>query len=78
MVSIYVLPEAPKVVNIAYRRIPKGSSTQSQKLFRDVDALVIGIIKDAISGGHDDVSDKESSLPRKPPASPLASVRVAG
>ena len=26
----------------------------------------------------DDVSDKESSLPRKPPASPLASVRVAG
>lgn len=80
MVSIYVLPEAPKVVNIAYRRIPKGSSTQSQKLFRDVDALVIGIIKDAISGGRDDASDKdkESSLPRKPVTSPLASAKVAG
>lgn len=77
MVSIYVLPEAPKVVNVAYRRIPKGSSTQSQKLFRDVDALVIGIIKDAINAGHDEPADKESNLQRKPVSSPLAAAKVA-
>lgn len=77
MVSIYVVPEAPKVVNVAYRRIPKGGSTQAQKLFRDVDALVIGIIKDALNPPKTEPDEKESAV-RKAPLAPLAAVRTAG
>ncbi len=77
MVSIYVLPEAPRVVNVAYRRIPKGSSAQSQKLFREVDGLVIGIIRDALNPGREESGDKDSAV-RKPLAVPLASVRGLG
>lgn len=71
MISIYVLPETPKVVNVAYRRIPKGSSAQTQKLFRDVDSLVIGIIKDALNPGKEEGAEKESAV-RRPPLTPLA------
>lgn len=77
MVSIYVVPEAPKVVNVAYRRIPKGGSAQSQKLFRDVDALVIGIIKDALNPAKGESDEKESAV-RKPLLAPLAAVKTPG
>lgn len=48
IIAIYVLPEAPDMVHVAYRRpLPVGSE-ESQAALRAVEELLQGIVRDAI------------------------------
>jgi len=48
IISIYVLPESPKEVRIAYRKPQLTGSPESKKALKSVEELLSGIVKDAI------------------------------
>lgn len=47
-ISIYVIPEKPDEVRVGYRKPQIVGSEASQKALMEVDALLSGIIKDAL------------------------------
>jgi uncharacterized protein (DUF302 family) len=47
-ISIYVVPETPGVVRVAYRKPRIVGSPESQKALKAVDELLSGIVKDAL------------------------------
>jgi uncharacterized protein (DUF302 family) len=47
-ISIYVIPERPGEVRVAYRRLQLVGSPDSQKALKAVDDLLSGIVKDAL------------------------------
>jgi len=48
VIAIYVLPENPKEVRVAYRKPQMVGSTASRKALKEVDALLSGIVKEAL------------------------------
>ncbi|MGC2166272.1 MAG: DUF302 domain-containing protein [Gallionella sp.] len=47
-ISIYVVPEKPEEVRVAYRKPQIVGSSTSQKALLEVDALLSGIVRDAL------------------------------
>jgi len=48
IISIYVLPEKPNEVRVAYRKLQVVGSPAAQKSLREVNALLAEIIKEAV------------------------------
>jgi len=47
-ISVYVVPEKPDEVRVAYRKPHKVGSPDSQKALKAVDELLFGIVKEAL------------------------------
>lgn len=48
VIAVYVLPEKPKEVRVAYRKPQMVGSPASRKALKEVDALLSGIVKEAL------------------------------
>jgi uncharacterized protein (DUF302 family) len=48
VIAIYVLPEKPKEVRVAYRKPQMVGSPASKKVLKEVDELLSGIVKEAM------------------------------
>lgn len=48
VISVYVVPENPKEVRVAYRKPQMAGSPASQKALKAVDELLSGIVKEAM------------------------------
>jgi len=48
VISIYVVPEKPAEVRLAYRKPQIVGSPESQKALKAVDELLSGIVKDSL------------------------------
>ena len=48
VISIYVVPEKPKEVRVAYRKPQVAGTPESQKALKEVEELLSGIVKEAV------------------------------